>query len=151
MGKLIHACTILPTSKALLNPLYRAMARRPTIIGLGRQSEIRAALLDLKTMIKSIADRPTHVFELVERPPQSMGMVDASSTGVGGIWILPHWPPIVYRHQWPGPIHKTYTKTKPLPTVTWKWQASWWHGWSSNLVCPFITTPPWSTPTTPRR
>ena len=108
MGKLIHACTILPTSKALLNPLYCTMAQKPAMIGLGKQSEVRAALLDLRTMIKSIADRPTHVFELVERPLASTGMVDASSTGVGGIWMIPKWPPIVYRHPWPPAINDLY-------------------------------------------
>jgi hypothetical protein len=63
-------------------------------------------------MIKSISDRPTHVFELVARPPSYTGMVDASSTGVGGIWILPGWPPIVYRHQWPDNIHSRYRRGK---------------------------------------
>jgi hypothetical protein len=67
VGKLIHACTILPTSKALLTPLYRSMTTRATVIGLGKQSEVRAALLNLRGTIKSIASRPTHVFELVER------------------------------------------------------------------------------------
>jgi hypothetical protein len=112
VGKLIHACTILPTSKALLTPLYCSMTTRPTVIGLGKHSEVRAALLDLWGMIKSIASRPTHVFELGERPPSFIGMVDASSTGVGGIWMLPNWPPIVYWHQWPSHIHQRYRATE---------------------------------------
>jgi hypothetical protein len=78
------------------------------MVGLGKESEVRAALMDLRAMIKSIALRPTHVFELVERSPSFIGMVDASSTGVGGIWMLPNWPPIVYRHQWPESIHRRY-------------------------------------------
>jgi hypothetical protein len=112
VGKLIHACTILPTSKALLTPLYRSMAARPSIIGLGKDSEVRAALMDLRAMIQSIATRPTHVYELVERRPSFIGMVDASSTGVGGIWLLPNWPPIVYRQQWPDHINKRYREAK---------------------------------------
>jgi hypothetical protein len=105
VGKLIHACTILPTSKALLTPVYRSMTARPSVVGLGKASEVRAALIDLRSMVQSIASRPTHVYELVNRPPTFIGMVDASSTGVGGIWLLPNWPPIVYRHQWPDQIN----------------------------------------------
>jgi hypothetical protein len=112
VGKLVHACTILPTSKALLTPIYRSMATHPSVIGLGRASEVRAAFLDLKTMIKSIANRPTHVYELVERPSSFVGMVDASATGVGGIWLLPGQPPMVYRHQWPTHIQKRYREAE---------------------------------------
>jgi hypothetical protein len=58
VGKLIHACTILPTSKALLTPIYQSMATRPGMVGLGKDSEVRAAFLDLRTMIKSIPANP---------------------------------------------------------------------------------------------
>jgi hypothetical protein len=112
VGKLIHACTILPTSKALLTPLYRSMTARPSVVRLGKKSEVRAALISLRSMVQSIASRPTHVYELVDRPPTFIGMVDASSTRVGGIWLLPNWPPIVYRHQWPDQINRRYRDAK---------------------------------------
>jgi ribonuclease HI len=35
-------------------------------------------------------------------------MVNTSSTGVGGIWLLPNYPPKVYWHQWPMHIQKRY-------------------------------------------
>jgi hypothetical protein len=63
-------------------------------------------------MVQSIATRPTHVYKLVERHPSFIGMVDASSTGVGGIWFLPNWPPIVYRQQWPDHINRGYREAK---------------------------------------
>jgi hypothetical protein len=59
VSKLVHTCTILPTSTALLTPLYHSMATCPSMVGLGKESEVRAALLDLGTMIKSIAGGPT--------------------------------------------------------------------------------------------
>jgi hypothetical protein len=88
------------------------MTARPSVVGLGKESEIRAALIDLRSMVQSIARRPTHVYELVGCPPTFIGMVDASSTGVGGIWLLPNWPPIVYRHQWPDQINRRYCEAK---------------------------------------
>jgi hypothetical protein len=79
VGKLIHACTILPTSKSLLTPIYRSMASQPSMVGLGKESEVWAEMLNLKTMIKSIAARPTHVFELIPRTSSFVGLVGASN------------------------------------------------------------------------
>jgi hypothetical protein len=111
VGTLVHACTILPTSKALLTPLYQSITNHPTVIGLGKLSEVRAAFLDIKAMVCLLALRPTHVYELVDRPPTFVGMVDTSSMGVGGKWFIPNWPPLVYRYQWPAAIHHP----PPLP------------------------------------
>jgi hypothetical protein len=80
----------------------------PSLIGLGRESEVCAALLDLNTIIKLVATCPTHVYELLEQPLLFVGMVGTSSTGVGGIWLLPLAPYTVYWHQWLMHIQKHY-------------------------------------------
>jgi ribonuclease HI len=39
-------------------------------------------------------------------------MVDASSTGAGGIWLIPGFNPIVFRQQWPTHIVHRYRAAK---------------------------------------
>jgi hypothetical protein len=104
VGKVMHAARILPTSKALMTPVYQSYKHRPPIVGLRSNAKLRYALGDLRTTIASLAKRPTHVYELVPRPASFVGMVDASSTGAGGIWLLPFLPPIVFRIAWPPDI-----------------------------------------------
>jgi hypothetical protein len=108
VGKIIHVTQILPTAKAFLSPIYSAMAGDPPQVGLGTKSEVRAALLDLRTMVKDLARRPTHMAELVTRPASKVGMCDASSTGVGGIWLMPGVRPMVWRMRWPDEIYHRY-------------------------------------------
>jgi hypothetical protein len=108
VGKVMHAARILPTSKALMTPVYQSYKHRPPIVGLRANAELRYALGDLRTMIRSLAERPTHVHELVPLPASFVGMVDASSTGAGGIWILSFLVPIVFRVEWPADIVAHY-------------------------------------------
>jgi hypothetical protein len=70
-------------SKALLTPLYRSMTTRPTVIGLGKQSEVRAALLDLRAMVRSVAACPTHVLSWSIVHPHSLGWWMNHSQGLG--------------------------------------------------------------------
>jgi hypothetical protein len=108
VGRIMHAAWILPTSKALMTPVYQSYRQRPAIVGLRWNAELRYALADLIPLIKSIATRPTHVHELVTLTPIFTGMVNAASTGAGGIWILPYVAQIVYPIQWPKDIYNRY-------------------------------------------
>jgi hypothetical protein len=69
------------------------------MIGLGRLSEVRAALLDLAVMVQSLAKRPTHIKELVPGDDHYVGYCDACATGAGGVWFSGklHIAPIVWR------------------------------------------------------
>lgn len=113
VGKVMHAARILPTSKALMTPVYQSYKHQPPIVGLRANAELRYALSDLRIMIRSLAARPTHVHELVPLPASFVGMVDASSTGAGGIWVLPFLVPVVFRVEWPPDIVHRY-RTKEL-------------------------------------
>jgi hypothetical protein len=108
LGKLQHAARILPAAKGLFTPLNRATKNEPKSIGLGRDSEVRAALIDLKHLILSLATRPTHVSELVEYEPDLAGTCDASSAGAGGLWIGYGIQPAVWRVEWPADIVELY-------------------------------------------
>jgi hypothetical protein len=101
MGKIIHVTQILPTAKAFLTPVYWAMAGDPHQVGPSTKSEVRAALLDLRTMVRDLSRSRTHMAELVSQTAAIGGMCGASSTGVGGIWLLPGQRPMVWRIRWP--------------------------------------------------
>jgi hypothetical protein len=114
VGKLRHAAQILPASKGIFTPLNAALRGDPKIVGLGQNSDVRHALLDLKALVVSLAGRPTHVSELVLYEPSAIGTVDASSFGAGGIWLC-KWglfPPTVWRLEWPADIFASYKEKR---------------------------------------
>ena len=72
-------------------------------IGLGKLSDIRAALKDLCTLIHILGSRPTHVREILIDMPNYVGYHDAAAEGAGGVWFsLVHtMPPAVWRVGFP--------------------------------------------------
>ncbi len=99
VGKLRHVALILPGTKGLFSPINKALKGEPLVIGLGKSSEVRAALLDLATMVASLSSRPTHVKELIPNDDHYYGYCDACTTGAGGVWFSGerHIEPIVWR------------------------------------------------------
>jgi hypothetical protein len=87
VGKLRHVALILPGTKGLFSPINKALRGDPAVIGLGKSSEVRAALLDLATMVTSLSSRPTHVKELIPNDDHYYGYCDACATGAGGVWL----------------------------------------------------------------
>ena len=61
MGNLRHVTIIFPGKKGLFSPINKALKGDPIIIGLGKRSEVRAALFDLDAMVIYLSDWPTHV------------------------------------------------------------------------------------------
>ena len=64
---------------------------------MGKASEVRAALVDLRFIVLSLASCPTHVSELVEYEPELAGTCDASAAGAGDIWIGHQIQPTAWR------------------------------------------------------
>jgi hypothetical protein len=108
LGRLQHAARILPAAKGLFSPLNKATKGDPKEIGLGKHSKVRAALLDLRYLIFTLASRPTHVSELVEYEPEMAGTCDASATGAGGIWVGYGVQPKVWCVEWPDDVVQLY-------------------------------------------
>ena len=74
VGQLRIAARILPAAHTLFTPINRALRGNPDVVPLGAaNSELRATLLDLRAMILDLGRRPTHVHELVVRPPDYYG------------------------------------------------------------------------------
>ncbi len=76
VGKLQHAARILPAAKGMFSPLNKATKGNPKEVGIGKLSKTRAALLDLRHLVLSLASRPAHVTKLVGYDPEIAGTCD---------------------------------------------------------------------------
>ena len=68
VGKMLHVATILPSARALFTPLNRALRMTPHTISLSATGEVRAALLDPRQLITTLAAHPTHVNKILPTP-----------------------------------------------------------------------------------
>ncbi len=73
------------------------------IIGLGKASEIRAALEDLCLLLQLLGLQPTHVCKLVVDMPRYAGYHDAAAEGASGVWfsLVHKMQPVVWRLLFP--------------------------------------------------
>ena len=127
VGKLRHASGILPAAQGFFTPINAAMRGGLARIGLGKRSDIRAALNDLCSLIRVLGLRPTHVWEILIDMPCYVGYHDAAAEGVGGVWFpLGHaMPPLVWRLAFPPDIAQdvvSLSRTDQTPTRTKNWQ-----------------------------
>ena len=96
-----HHHSILPI---LFHSSELGIARQPSTISLHASGEVRAALLDLRQMVTTLAARPTHVKEILPAPaPDYIGYSDTSAFGAGRVWFSGQCPlpETVWRLQWP--------------------------------------------------
>jgi hypothetical protein len=82
------------------------MKGSPKHIILGAHSEVRAALKDLCTLLRILALRPTHVWELVPDMHHYVGYHDAAAERAGGVWFsfVDNMPPVVWQAAFPHDI-----------------------------------------------
>jgi hypothetical protein len=121
LGKLQHAAGILPAAKSLFTPLNVSLRNDPTWIQIPVDGDVRHALLDFKTLVKSLAARPTHANELESSNEDYVGYCDASAFGAGGVWFSGRLSltPTVWRVEWPEDITTNVVSEKnPLGTIT---------------------------------
>jgi hypothetical protein len=112
-GRLQHAARILPTARAFFTPLNNALKGLPSFVGLGRHGEVRHALLNIASVIRDLASRPTHVSELVQGSLDYASCCDASAWRVGRVWFGgdEELPSIVWRQRWPQDITDAVVST----------------------------------------
>jgi hypothetical protein len=68
-------------------PMNKALKNEPACIGLSKDSEVQAALLDLAVLVGDLGNRATHAKELVPCIDHYVGYCDAWDTVAGGIWM----------------------------------------------------------------
>jgi hypothetical protein len=121
IGKLRHVALILPGTKGLFSPVNKALRGDPAFIGLGKNSELRAALIDLAAMVRTLAVRPTHIKELLPGDDHYTGYCDACASGAGGVWLSGELglAPIVWRLKFPDSIaSQVVSDSNPTGTLT---------------------------------
>ncbi len=96
--KLHHAFTALPEAHGLLSPCNWIIHKWPNVVYLHHNGELLEALRDMRTILHALIKSPTMCRDLVAGWPDYVGIVDASSHGVGGIVIgeLSGIPPTVF-------------------------------------------------------
>jgi hypothetical protein len=97
------------------------MKGSPKHITLGANSEVRAALEDLCTLMPILASRPTHVRELVQDMPQYVGYHNAAAEGAGGVWfsLVDNMSPWVWQLAFPQDIaSEVVSNDNPSPRTT---------------------------------
>jgi hypothetical protein len=106
VAKLRHAFTAIPAGVGLLSPCNRILAQKPQIVWLSSHKQLLAAIRGCRTLLRESTKDPTRCRELVSGWPDFVGIVDASSHGVGGVVIreLSECIPTVFRWEWPTDI-----------------------------------------------
>ena len=73
VGKLHRVTIIFPDTKGLFSPINKKLKWNPIVIGLGKISKFKAALLDLSTMVILLVARTTHVKDIIPNYEQYYG------------------------------------------------------------------------------
>jgi hypothetical protein len=106
VAKVRHAFLAIPAGKGLLSPCNRLLRKRPPFVFLHRNTPLRIALQDIRTLLRDSTILPTRCTELVMDWPDFVGITDASKHGCGGVIIgeKKRCTPTVFRLEWPDDI-----------------------------------------------
>ena len=83
-AKIRHAFTCIPQGVALLSPCNRMLKVEPRYVYLHRNDQLLRSIKGCRTLLRESFQEPTRCRELTSRWPDFVGIVDASSHGVGG-------------------------------------------------------------------
>ncbi len=107
MAKLWHAFTCIPAEVGLLSPCNRILKLHPAFVYLHKNRKVLIAIKSCGSLLRESTVAPTQCRKLTCGWPDYIGIVDASSYGVGGVVFgeLSVCTPTVFRWQWPEDIH----------------------------------------------
>jgi hypothetical protein len=108
LGELPHMSLVLQGAAHLFSILQSPLVNQPQSSRLRLHPFIHTALTDWKALTASLATESMPIASIVPRWPANLGTTDASTQGVGGIWLPTRWgpftTPIVFRHPFPPEI-----------------------------------------------
>jgi hypothetical protein len=109
VAKLWHAFVCIPAGVGLLSPCNQILKLHPSFVYLHKNCKVLIAIKGCQSLLRKSTVAPTQCRELTCGWPDYIGIVDASSYGVGGVVFgeLSVCTPIVFRWQWPEDIHKS--------------------------------------------
>jgi hypothetical protein len=84
-AKIRHAFTCIPAGIGLLSPCNRILRVRPQTVYLHRNPRVLTAVEGCRSLLWESTREPTNCRELICGWPDFVGIVDASSYGVGGV------------------------------------------------------------------
>jgi len=121
IAKVRHAFTVLPEGRGLLSPCNAILRAKPKIVFLQNNPNLREAICCIRTLLRESTEEPTNCRELIQGPPDYVGICDASSHGVGGVIIGELQPciPTIFRMEWPNSIRSNLVSAQnPTGTIT---------------------------------
>jgi hypothetical protein len=121
IAKVRHTFTALPGGRGLPSPCNRLLQKRPPVVYFYPNKSLHAAISNCRTILQESTSRPTRCHKLVAGWPNFIGVVDASSHGVGSVIIgeLSECPPTVFRLPWPPDItNNVISEANPKGTIT---------------------------------
>eukprot|EP00956_Cyclotella_meneghiniana_P012280 scaffold17443_cov38-Cyclotella_meneghiniana.AAC.11 len=94
-------------------PCNKLLRKRPTVVWLSKNKELRTALDNCRTLLQESSVEPTPCKELVMGEPDFLGVKDASGEGVGGFIVGEKSAciPTVFRMEWPEDIKEEVRRT----------------------------------------
>ncbi len=106
VAKLRHVFTAIPAGVGLLSPCNRILAQKPQMVWLLSHKQLLAAIRGCRTLLQESTKDLMRCRELVSGWLDFVGIVDASSHGVGGVVIgeLAECVPTVFHWEWPTDI-----------------------------------------------
>jgi hypothetical protein len=106
VGELRSMVIAIPGGRGLFSQLqsvitYRTYPKPSDRLSLS--SAVHDQLDDFRWLASSVSSRPTRWGELVDSDPRFLGTVDASGTGMGGVWLNPsgRCAPLLWRLSFP--------------------------------------------------
>ncbi len=85
IAKIRHTFTCIPAGVGLLSPCNRLLAKRPSYVYLNKNTNILTSLEGCQTLLRESTVEPTKCRKLICGWPDYVGIVDASSHGIGGV------------------------------------------------------------------
>ena len=118
-GKLQHASLAIPSGRSLFTPIDMAMKNDPATVVI--DDNLRQCLHDWRFLVQCLAQKPTHMRQLVTRPPTFISYTDACKLGAGGVWCsgTTDLHPFLWQVEWPQEIQAALiTLENPSGSVT---------------------------------
>jgi hypothetical protein len=121
IAKIRHAFTCIPQGVALLSPCNRMLKVEPLYVYLHRNEQLLRSIKGCRILLRESFKEPTRCRELTSGWPDFVGIVDASSHGVGGVVFGENSKcvPTLFRWQWPIEITQDInTEANPKGRIT---------------------------------
>ncbi len=121
IAKLRHAFTAIPAGVGLLSPCNCILAKKPPIVWLNSQKQVLVAIIGCRTLLRESTKDSARCRELVSGWPDFIGIVDASSHGVGGVVMgkTSLCIPTVFCWEWPQDVTASiWSFSNPTGTIT---------------------------------